>query len=101
MAAHMAVTPIRKTPLHLLVACSALSVRQSAELAFDKGIQVSVHYPLHVACLDAGSMIFDHLIRLKDIRANLTPPGDIPLLTVLPVQLGPLFILFDLVKLGL
>lgn len=76
---------------------AALFVGQSAEFAFDKEINFSVHDRLNVAGFDSGTMIFDHLIGLKDVRTDLISPRNIPFFPVLAIQFGSLSILFDLV----
>src|ERR1043166_1068443 len=68
------------------------------ELRLDEDVDVAVHHFLHVARLGAGAVVFDHLIRLKDVGTNLVAPGDLAFLAVLPVDLGAFFVLLDLIK---
>src|ERR1700751_5488881 len=91
--------PLPPTPRVLLLRLAALLVDQSAQLALDKWVEIAIHDSLDVACFNAGSMILDHLIRLKHVRANLISPGDITLLAVLPFQIRSFAILIYLVKL--
>src|SRR5947207_13571060 len=43
-------------------------------------------------------MVLHHLVRLENIRPNLTAPCDIALLAILPIDLGAFFVLFNFVK---
>src|SRR5439155_1175564 len=43
-------------------------------------------------------MVLHHLVRLENIRANLTTPCDIALLAILPIDLGACFVLLNFVK---
>jgi hypothetical protein len=79
---------------------SALFVGQPPELSFDKGIDFAVHDGLDIAGLNPGSMIFDHLVRLENIGADLVAPSYVALFSVLTIQLGSFSILFDLVDFG-
>ena len=81
------------------VACSlAFGRLLPAQFRLDEEIDVAVHHRLHVARLGAGAVILHHLIRLKNIRPNLASPCHVPLFSVLPVNLGPLLVLLDLVE---
>ena len=41
-------------------------------------------------------MVFDHLVRLKDVAANLAAPADVALFTILAVDLGLTLVFLDL-----
>ena len=73
-------------------------VRKASELAFDERVDRAVHDALNVTGLDPGPEVFDHLIRLEDIRSNLVPPCDVSLFAVLAFDFGALSILLYLIE---
>ena len=73
----------------------------SAQLRLDEQVDVAIHDRLHVARLRAGAVIFHHLVRLKNVGANLAAPRHVALLAILPIDLGALFVLLDFVELCL
>src|SRR5215831_17168920 len=84
--------------LNFVVAFIALSRLLPTQFRLDKHVDVAVHHGLYVACFRSGSVIFHHLIRLKNVGTNLAAPGDVALFSVLPVDFGAFFVLLDLVK---
>ena len=70
----------------------------AAEFCLDEVVDLAVHHFLDVARLGAGTVIFDHLIRLKNVGANLIAPRDLAFLAVLPIDLGAFLVLLDLIK---
>jgi len=66
------------------------------QLRFYEPIEVTIHHILDVSHLVTGTMILHHLVRLKNIGANLTSPGYFPLFTILPLHLRSFFVFFDL-----
>jgi hypothetical protein len=47
------------------------------QIGADERLQIAVDYPIHIADLHLGAMIFDETIRLQDIRANLRAEVDV------------------------
>src|SRR4030095_7678390 len=72
----------------------------SPQFRLDERVDVALHHGLAIACFCSGSVIFYHLIRLKNVGANLAAPRDIAFLSILSVDFGALLILLDFVKLG-
>src|ERR1700688_372338 len=68
-----------------------------AQLRLDEHVDLPVHHFLDVARLRAGAVVFHHLIRLENVRANLVAPRYLAFLAVLPVDLGALLVLLDLI----
>ena len=68
----------------------ALCVFLAAQFRLDKHIDVTIHHCLHVAGLDAGAVVFHHLIWLKHVRADLASPRNLAFLAVLPLYFGAL-----------
>src|SRR4051812_44552853 len=71
------------------------------EPRIDETVEVAVEHPLRVARADAGAEILHHLVRLKNVAANLAAPADFAFFTVELVHLGPLLVLLFLVQPGL
>src|SRR6266513_6137542 len=69
-----------------------------AQFGLNKHVDVAIHDILHTAGLCASAMVLHHLVRLENIRPNLTTPCDIALLAILPIDLGAFFVLFNFVK---
>ena len=46
---------------------------------FDKIIEITIQHALSVAFLDLCAQVFDHLIRMQDVRADLVTPADLSL----------------------
>src|SRR5262249_37606435 len=86
-----------KVAFHLLDAL-ALCRFLPTQFRLDKHIDVPVNHGLHVARLSACTVVFDHLIRLKNVRSNLIPPRDLAFLAILPFHFRALFVLFELVQ---
>src|SRR5947207_704998 len=86
-SAVLAVSTIRTRTLNFV---TLLAFRRflAAEFCLDEVVDLAVHDFLHVARFGAGAVVFDHLIRLKNVGTNLVAPGDLALLAVLPVDLG-------------
>ena len=51
--------------------------------------------------MHAGAEVFDHLVRLEDVAADLAAPANLPLFAVLTLHFSALFVLLALVELGL
>src|SRR4051812_40635337 len=49
------------------------------QLGFHELIEIAVEYAAGIGCLHAGSQVLHHLIRLKDVRADLVTPADVGL----------------------
>src|SRR5688500_3178193 len=49
------------------------------QIRLDEGIEIAIHYLLHVRDLQVRAMIVHHGIRLKDVRPDLAAPGNIRL----------------------
>src|SRR5437763_16501462 len=71
----------------------------STQFCLDKKVEVAVHHRPHIARFRPSPMIFHHLVGLKDIGANLVPPGYIALFPIAAIHLRPLLVLLQLVKL--
>src|SRR5882724_295530 len=69
-----------------------------AQFCLDKHVDVAIHDILYIAGFCASTMVLHHLVRLENVRPNLTTPCDIPLLAILPIDLGAFFVLFNFVK---
>src|SRR6188768_1417707 len=50
-----------------------------AQVALDEFVDVAVEHALHVARLDLGAQVLDHLVRLQDVAADLAAPTDLRL----------------------
>jgi len=72
----------------------------SAKHGFDEGGNVAVHDILDVAGFVTGPEIFDHLVGLENVGADLAAPTDFAFLRVGAVGFGFLFVFLDLVELG-
>src|ERR1017187_2319727 len=64
----------------------------------DKWMNISVHDALHVTGLMAGAQVLDHLVRLKDVTADLIAPGHRAFLPVVFFHRGALLVLFLFVE---
>src|SRR5262245_50442521 len=73
-------------------ALHSLGWAAGAQPGIDELVKVAVHHTLHIARLHAGSQVFHHPVGLKDITANLIPPGDTPFLAVKTFHLRLLLI---------
>src|ERR1700686_827064 len=74
--------------LNLSLARVALLRFLPAQFCLDEKIDRAVHHRLHVARFRAGPVVLHHLVRLKNVRANLAAPGHVAFLAVLPIDLG-------------
>ena len=70
------------------------------EHAFDEGVEGAIHDGLDIAGFDAGAEVFDHLVGLEDVGADLAAPADFSFAGVDAVGFGAEFVLFDLVEFG-
>ena len=84
-----------------IVRGGAFFVDEAAEFAVDEGVDVAIHDSLDVAGFHAGAVVLDHLVGLEDVGADLAAPCDVPLLAILALDIGALFVLLDLVEFGL
>src|SRR5882762_141826 len=87
--------------LNFILAFVSLRRLLPTQFRLDKHVDFAVHHGLDIARFRAGAVIFHHLVRLKNVGANLAAPGYISLFSVLPIDFGALLILLDFVKLGL
>ena len=58
------------------------------ERGFEKAIKTAIEHRAGIAGFDPGAQIFDHLIGLQHVRADLVPPADIGLGGVHGIGLG-------------
>ena len=66
-----------------------------SQIAFNESFDLPIQHGLHIAGLEIGSMILDHLVRLEDITSYLVAPCDFALLAVQLGNLGITFLLFE------
>ena len=67
----------------LVLVTLALVTRLAGERRDHEVVEVAVEHRLRVRGLDSRAQVFDHLIGLQHIRADLVAPTDIGLLLVL------------------
>src|SRR5579862_4769805 len=80
---------------HALLPCPRLAGLQPRA---DESMYVTVHHALHVGGLVAGAQVFDHLVRLEHVTADLVAPRHGALLTVILFHRGALLILLLLIE---
>ncbi len=59
-----------------------------AEVGFDEGFDFAVEDGLDITGLEIGAMVLYHLVRLKDVTANLIAPGNLAFVTIQFCKLG-------------
>src|SRR5579864_1908472 len=87
--------------LVLRCACAVAAAAAREEIGADEFVEVAVEYAIYVTLLDFGPVIFDKLIGLQNVRANLAAETDFRLGFVELARDFAAFVNFAFVKLGL
>src|SRR5436309_793505 len=78
----------------------ALAGLTGFEPGANERVEVAIHHTLNVTGLVAGTQVLHHLVRLKDVAANLIAEGDVAFLAVVFLQRRPLLVLLLLEEPG-